>query len=148
MTFTNLEKYVYSKKCLKQRCQPPNPSLQKVEGIFAPKRTPGYGCYLYAIEFAYPADRVTKRSVYRSPLKVISYSPGSGVSEQLSQITEYVQLNKTAYTDFKSLSMSSTQVVALVPTSTSASMTLISEVYVVLIEFIRKRKFVLSRILF
>ena len=89
MTFTNLEKYVYSKKCLKQRRQPPNPSLQKVEGIFAPKKTPGYSCYLYAIEFAYPADRVTKRSVYRSPLKVISYSPGSGVSEQLSQIIEY-----------------------------------------------------------
>ena len=27
MTFTNLEKYVYSKKCLKQRRQPPYPSL-------------------------------------------------------------------------------------------------------------------------
>jgi len=39
MTFTNLEKYVFSKKCLKQR-----PS--KVEGIFAPKKSPGYGCYL------------------------------------------------------------------------------------------------------
>ena len=151
MTFTNLGKYVYSKKCLKQRRQPPNPSLRKVEGIFAPKKTPGYGCYLYAIEFAYPADRVTKRSVYRSPLKVISYSPGLGVSEQLSQITGYVQLNKTAYTDFKSLSMSSTQVVALVlPTSTSASITLICAVYVVLIEFMRKRnrKFVLPCILF
>ena len=98
------------------------------------------------MEFAYPADKVTKRSVYRSPLKVISYSPGSGVSEQLSQIIEYVQLNKTAYTDFKLLSMSST----LVPTSTSASITLISALYVVLIEFMKKRnrKFVLSRILF
>ena len=118
---------MYSKKCLKQRRQPPNPSLQKVEGIFAPKKSPaGYGCYLQLN--AYPGDRVTKRSVYRSPLKVISYSPGSGVSEQLSQITEYVQLNKTADTDFKSLSMSSTQVVALVPTSTSASITLISAV--------------------
>ena len=149
LTFTNLGKYVYSKKCLKQRHQPPNLSLQKVEGIFVPKKTPGYGCYLYAIEFAHPADRVTKRSVYRSPLKVISYSPGLGVSEQLSQITGYVQLNKTAYT--KSLSMSSTQVVALVlPTSTSTSVTLISAVYVVLIEFMKKRnrKFVLSRILF
>ena len=145
MTFTNLEKYVYSKKCLKQRRQPPNPSLQKVEGIFAPKKTPGYGCYLYAIEFAYPADRVTKRSVYCSPLKGISYNPGSGVSEQLSQITGYVQLNKTAYTDFKSLSVSSTKVVALVPTSTSAPLTLISAVHVVLIELMKKRnrKFVL-----
>ena len=130
----------------------PNPSLQKVEGILAPKKTPGYSCYLYAIEFAYPADRVTKRSVYRSPLKVISYSPGLGVSEQLSQITGYVQFHKTAYTDFKSLSMSSTQVVVLLPTSTSASITLIliSAVYVVLIAFMKKRnrKFVLSRILF
>ena len=150
MTFTNLVKYVYSIKCLKQRRQRPTPPSSKVEGIFAPKNTPGYGCYLYTIEFAHPADRVTKRSVHRSPLKVISYSPGLGVSEQLSQITGYVQLNKTAYTDFKSLSMSSTQVVALVPTSTSASITLISAVYVVLIEFMRKRnrKFVLSHILF
>ena len=147
MTFTNLEKYVYSKKC---DVNPTTNPSSKVEGIFAPKKSPGYGCYLYIMEFAYPADRVTKRSVYRSPLKVISYSPGSGVSEQLSQITEYVQLNKTAYTDFKSLSMSSTQVVALVPTSTSAPITLISAVYVVLIEFMKKRnrKFVLSRILF
>ena len=36
MTFTNVEKYVYSKKCLKQRRQPPYPSLMppsiKVEG--------------------------------------------------------------------------------------------------------------------
>ena len=150
MTFTNLEKYVYFKKCLKQRRQPPTPPSSKVEGIFTPKKSPGYDCYLYVIEFAYPADRVTKCSVYRSPLKVISYSLGSGGSEQLSQMTEYVQLNKTAYTDFKSLSMSSTQVVALVPTSTSASITLISAVYVVLIEFMKKRnrKFVLSRILF
>ena len=89
MTFTNLEKYVYSIKCLKQRRQRPTPPSSKVEGIFAPKKSPGYGCYLRAIEFAYPADRVTKRSICRSPLKVISYSPGSGVSEQLSQIIEY-----------------------------------------------------------
>ena len=47
MTFTNLEKYVYSKKCLKQRRQPPPlPPAIKVEGIFAPKESPGYGCYL------------------------------------------------------------------------------------------------------
>ena len=32
MTFTNLEKYVYSKKCLKQRRQPPYPPSSKVEG--------------------------------------------------------------------------------------------------------------------
>ena len=29
MAFTNLKKYVYSKKCLKQRRQPPHPSLQQ-----------------------------------------------------------------------------------------------------------------------
>ena len=47
MTFTNLEKYVYSKKCLKQRHQPPPlPPVIKVEGIFAPKASPGYSCYL------------------------------------------------------------------------------------------------------
>ena len=36
MSFTNLEKYVYSKKCLKQRRQPPHPPSSKVEGIFSP----------------------------------------------------------------------------------------------------------------
>ena len=53
MTFTNVEKYVYSKKCLKQRRQPPYPSLMppsiKVEGqepakVFS-KKSPGHGCY-------------------------------------------------------------------------------------------------------
>ena len=41
MIFTNLEKYAYSKKCLKQRRQPPTPPFSKV----APKKSPGYGCY-------------------------------------------------------------------------------------------------------
>ena len=45
MIFTNLEKYVYSKKCLKQRRQPRTPPSSKVEGIFAPKKSRGYGCY-------------------------------------------------------------------------------------------------------
>ena len=146
MAFTDLEKYVYFKKCLKQRRQPPpHPSLQQSRKYFRAEKVTRLRL-LFAIEFAYPADRVTKSSVYRSPLKVTSYSPGSGrlflkcrVSEQLSQIIEYVQLNKTAYADFKSLSMSSTQVVALVPTSTSASITLISAVHVVLIEFMKTR---------
>ena len=42
MIFTNLENYVYSKKCLKQRRQPPTPPppSSKVEGIFAPKKSP------------------------------------------------------------------------------------------------------------
>ena len=37
MAFTNLEKYVYSKKCLKQRRQhppPPHPSLQQGRRYF------------------------------------------------------------------------------------------------------------------
>ena len=48
MAFTNLKKYVYSKKCLKQRRQPPPPTPLscKVEGILALKKSPGYGCYL------------------------------------------------------------------------------------------------------
>ena len=31
MTFTNLEKYVYSKKCLKQRRQPPHPPPPQID---------------------------------------------------------------------------------------------------------------------
>ena len=45
MIFANLEKYVYSKKCLKQRRQPRTPPSSKVEGIFAAKKSRGYGCY-------------------------------------------------------------------------------------------------------
>jgi len=50
MNFANLEKYVYSKKCLKQRRQlHPSPlrflapPSSKVEGILVPKKSPGYG---------------------------------------------------------------------------------------------------------
>ena len=46
MIFTNLEKYVYSTKCLKQWRQPPTNTSSKVEGIFVPKKLPGYGRYL------------------------------------------------------------------------------------------------------
>ena len=77
MTFANLEKYVYSKKCLKQRRQPPYSSLQQSRRYFRAEKVIWLRL-LFAIEYAYPADRVTKRSVYRSPEKVISYSPGSG----------------------------------------------------------------------
>ena len=48
--------------------------------------------------------------------------------------------SKQLYTDFKSLSMSRAKVVSLVPTSTSASITLISAVHVVLIEFCCKQR--------
>ena len=34
MTLSNLEKYVYSKKCLKQRRQPLHPSLQQSRRYF------------------------------------------------------------------------------------------------------------------
>ena len=53
-TFTNLESYVYSKKCLKQWRQPPHRSLHQSR-------------LLFAVEYVYPADRVTQCSVYRSP---------------------------------------------------------------------------------
>ena len=66
ITFTNLEKYVYSKKCLKQRRQPPYPSLQQSRRYFRAEKVTWLRL-LFAIEYAYPADRVTKRSVYRSP---------------------------------------------------------------------------------
>ena len=75
MTFANLEKYVHSKKCLKQQRQllpppqknPKNPS-SKVEGILLRKLKVVWLRLLFASKYAYPADRViTKRSVYRSP---------------------------------------------------------------------------------
>ena len=130
MTFTNLEKCVYSKKCLKQRRQPPTPPSSKVEGILAPKMSPGYGCYL---QLNMPIQHVSfivhlKRLFPTAQDQEDYFKTASSVSEQLSQIIEYVQLNKTAYiyTDVWSLFMSSTWVVALVPTSTSASIKLIS----------------------
>ena len=66
MIFTNLEKYVNSKKCSKQRSQPPHPSLQQSRSYFHAEKVTLLRP-LFAIEYVYPADRVTKRSVYRSP---------------------------------------------------------------------------------
>ena len=69
MTFINLEKYVYSKKCLKRRRQPPplpHHSLHQSRRYFRAERVTWLRL-LFAIEYAYPADKVTKRSVYRSP---------------------------------------------------------------------------------
>ena len=71
MTFANLEKYVHSKKCLKQSRQPLPPPQKKpsfkVEGILVRKLKVTWLRLLFASEFAYPADRViTKRSVYRT----------------------------------------------------------------------------------
>ena len=66
MIFTNLEKYVNSKKCSKQRSQPPHPSLQQSRSYFHAEKVTWLRL-LFAIEYVYPADRVTKRSVYCSP---------------------------------------------------------------------------------
>ena len=48
-TFANLEKYVYSKKGLKQRSQPPttpSPSLQESRRYFRAEKSLDYRCYL------------------------------------------------------------------------------------------------------
>ena len=70
MAFTNLEKYVYFKKCSKQRRPPPPPplppSLHQSRRYFGAEKVTRLRL-LFAVEFAYPADRVTNRSVYRSP---------------------------------------------------------------------------------
>ena len=67
MAFTNLEKYVYFKKCSKQRRHPPPPPpLQQSRRYFGAEKVTMLRL-LFAIEFAYPADRVTNRSVYRLP---------------------------------------------------------------------------------
>ena len=66
MAFTNLENDVYSKKPLPPRQSPQSPSC-KLEGILAPKIKSHLATAAFAIEYVYPADRVTKRSVYRSP---------------------------------------------------------------------------------
>ena len=66
MAFTNLEKDVYSKTIP----PPPHPSIPpscKVEVILAPKIKIHLATAAFAIEYVYPTDRVTKRSVYRSP---------------------------------------------------------------------------------
>ena len=65
MTY-NLEKFWDSKKCLKQRRQPHHPSLQQSRRYFRAEKVTWLRL-LFAIEYAYPAVRVTKRSVYRSP---------------------------------------------------------------------------------
>ena len=51
MTFTNLKKYHVFQKLLKTTMSTPpppphHPPSSKVEGIFVPKKAPGYGCYL------------------------------------------------------------------------------------------------------
>ena len=65
MTY-NLEKYLNSKKCLKQRRQPHHPSLQQSRRYFRVEKVTWLRL-LFTIEYAYLAARVTKRSVYRLP---------------------------------------------------------------------------------
>ena len=134
MIFTNLKKYVYSKNCLKQWRQPPYQSLQQSQRYFRAEKVT-WLWPLFAIEYAYPADRVTKRSVYRSPWKVISYSPGSGRPAILKLpsfrtiVTNHwicTTQQNCIYTGLASLSLSSTRVIVLVPTLTSASIKVIS----------------------
>ena len=67
MAFTNLEKDVYSKTIPPPPPNPPIPPSCKVEGILAPKIKIHLATAAFAIEYVYPTDRVTKRSVYRSP---------------------------------------------------------------------------------
>ena len=56
MTFTNLEKYVYSKKCLKQRRQPTYQSLQQSRRYFRAEKVTWLRL-LFAIEYAYPYSK-------------------------------------------------------------------------------------------
>ena len=65
MTY-NLEKYLNSKKCLKQRRQPHHPSLQQSRRYFRVEKVTWLRL-LFTIEYAYLAVRVTKRSVYHLP---------------------------------------------------------------------------------
>ena len=107
MAFTNLEKCVYSKKCLKQRRQPPYQFLQQSRSHLATKT--------FRLSF------FLKNYFLQPRIRKTGYFKNCLVSEQLSQITEYVQLNKTVYiyTGLTSLSLPSStrRVVALVPTS-------------------------------
>ena len=127
MTFTNLEKYGYSKKCFKQA---PYQSIQQSrESHLA---TAVICNWIYA----YPADRVTKRSRFIVHLKsLISCSPGSGRPAILKLPSFWTIFTNQwicttqqncIYTGLTSLSLSTTRVVALVPTLTSASIKLIS----------------------
>ena len=65
MTFTNLENKVL--KTTMSIPLPPTPPTSKVDGRYFRAEKVTRLRLLFAIEFAYPADRVTKRSVYRSP---------------------------------------------------------------------------------
>ena len=64
MTFTNLEKYLYSTP--PPPTGPTPPSLQQSGRYFRADKVTWLRS-LFAIKYAYPADGVTKRSVYRSP---------------------------------------------------------------------------------
>ena len=67
MTFTNLEKYVYSKKVLKTTTSTLLPLSPAKSKVFSRRKVTSWLRLLFAIEYAYQADRVTKRSLYRSP---------------------------------------------------------------------------------
>ena len=52
--------------CIPTTSTQPTPPSSKVEGFFGAEKVTWLRL-LFAMEYAYPADRVTKRSVYRSP---------------------------------------------------------------------------------
>ena len=54
---------MHSKKLLKRRCQFPYPSLQQSRRYFRAEKVTWLRL-LFEIEYAYPADGVTKRFVY------------------------------------------------------------------------------------
>ena len=80
MAFTNLEKDVYSKTPNPLPPPPPAnpPPSCKVDGILAPKIKSHLATAAFAIEYVYPADRVTNRSIHVQFSNCFSYSPGSG----------------------------------------------------------------------
>ena len=70
MTFTSFEKYVYSKKCVKQRLPSPHPSphpsLQQSRRYFRAEKVTWLRL-LFAILNMPIQQIVTKRFVYRAP---------------------------------------------------------------------------------
>ena len=123
---------MHSKKLLKQRCQSPHPSLQQSRRYFRAEKVT-WLWLLFEIEYAYPADGVTKRFVY-SHLKRLF--PTAQDQEDYFKSPEFLSnyhksLNMYNWTKLHILVLSHcpfviSGVVALVPTSTSALITLIS----------------------
>ena len=63
MIFTNLEKYVYSKKCLKQRRQPP-PLPPAKSKVFSRQKSRLATAVWFVIEYTYPADNYKSNKTF------------------------------------------------------------------------------------